>query len=94
MRASALALGATFVIAAFVACGGDDEGDSANANSAQTNGEFLPGDAPPMPPLPPGAGTQPPAPPDDPPPPPQDSGTPMDSGTPPADSGPQDAGAG
>lgn len=93
MRGTALALGATFVLAAFVACGGDDEGDASHAGSATTNGEFIPGDAPPMPPLPPGAGTPPPPPPDKPPP-PADSGTPMDSGSTPTDSGVQDAGAG
>lgn len=93
MRGSVLALAATMVLAAFVACGGDDEGDSGNGNSAQTNGEFVPGDAPPMPPLPPGAGTQPPPPPPDDPDPPQDAGM-NDSGSTPTDSGAQDAPAG
>lgn len=94
MRGSVIALTtATIAVAAFVACGGDDEGEAGKANNAQTNGEFIPGDAPPMPPLPPGAGTQPAPPPPDQPDPP-DANMPTDSGTMPTDSGAQDAAPG
>lgn len=52
----ALALAGSTLLA-FVACGGDDEAASDGTGSAAgASTVFVPGSAPPMPPLPPGAG--------------------------------------
>jgi hypothetical protein len=55
-RAGALAVAAS-MLAAFAACGGDDETSGEGTGSgAGASTVFVPGSAPPMPPLPPGAG--------------------------------------
>jgi len=90
-RAGLLFAAGFLVVVAFVACGGDEEGDGATGSgSGAASGEFVPGEAPPMPPLPPGANNVPPPPPPDEPDPPADAGK-TDTG---ADSGGSDAPAG
>lgn len=55
-RAGVLALVASIVVA-FAACGGnDDDAEDATGSSSGASTAFVPGSAPPMPPLPPGAG--------------------------------------
>jgi|GEM_PF-6857050 len=91
LRRSLVLLGLGSLLVAFVACGGDESEDGEGKNNAaETNGQYVPAEAPSMPPLPPGAGNRPP------PPPPTSTGTtppPQDSGPPPMDAGPKDAAA-
>ena len=76
----------TGCLLALAACGGDDdEGQDAKGTQGAAT-QYVPAEAPSMPPLPPGAGPPPPRPAD---PPPQDSGTTQDSA--PMDSGGGDA---
>ena len=70
---------AAAILIAFIACGSDEEAASdATGSSSGASTAFIPGSAPPMPPLPPGAGPHGPNPnpnPD----PPMDSGMPKDA---------------
>jgi len=80
-RVGLLALAAASMLAAFVACGSDEDAASdGTGSSTGASTVFVPGSAPPQPPLPPGAGPHAPNPNPDPTTMPQpDAGPPTDS---------------